>query len=168
MSDVRANAEQIWDRFSRFEFMVAWRYLPPAAATGFQLLSVIAGLTLTGTSPRRGGADRRHHPPPPPLQFRDRLETARPQRAFPGLSASRQRFTDYDESAPQIQAASTGRLRPYLLVEGQALASGVRADATGVIVRGMSLASIEQLKLLHGGAILGHRDDWDTGNGVAT
>ena len=47
---------------------------------------------------------------------------------------------------------------PY--VEGQALASG-QQESTGVSVRGISAASIDKLKLLKQGAVLGGWDQWD-------
>lgn len=161
MSEVRASAGDPGP-FSRFEFMVAWRYLRARRRDRF--VSVIAGLTLTGialgvaalivvTSVMNG--------------FNSEIVSK-----LLGLNGHFQaypieaRFTDYDESALQIRGVD-GVVAAIPFVEGQALASGVRADATGVIVRGMSLASIEQLKLLHGGAILGHWDGWDDGNGVA-
>jgi lipoprotein-releasing system permease protein len=148
--------------FSRFEFLVAWRYLRARRRDRF--VSVIAGLTLTGialgvaalivvTSVMNGFNS----------EIVGKLLGLNGHFAAYPIEA---RFTDYDESAMQIEAVD-GVVSAIPFVEGQALASGIRADATGVIVRGMAQASIEKLPLLRNGAILGHWDGWDAGNGIA-
>lgn len=148
--------------FSRFEFLVAWRYLRARRRDRF--VSVIAGLTLTGialgvaalivvTSVMNGFNS----------EIISKLLGLNGHFSAYPIEA---RFTDYDESALQIRGVD-GVTAAIPFVEGQALASGARADATGVIVRGVSLASVEQLKLLHDGAILGHWDGWDESNGAA-
>src|SRR5690606_283086 len=76
------------------------------------------------------------------------------------------RFTDYEDAAAQLERVE-GVVAAIPYVEGQALASGPRSSYTGVIARGITEASVEKLKLLHDGAILGHWDGWDTGEGVA-
>ncbi len=148
--------------FSRFEFLVAWRYLRARRRDRF--VSVIAGLTLTGIA----------------LGVAALIVVTSVMNGFNSEIVSKllglnghfsaypieARFTDYDQSAYEIQNVD-GVVSAIPFVEGQALASGVRADATGVILRGMSLGSIEQLRLLHEGAILGHWDGWDESNGVA-
>ncbi|MDB5540247.1 MAG: Multidrug transporter substrate-binding protein [Devosia sp.] len=148
--------------FSRFEFMVAGRYLRARRRDRF--VSVIAGLTLTGIA----------------LGVAALIVVTSVMNGFNaeivakllGLNGHfsaypiEARFTDYDQSAFQIQSVD-GVVAAIPYVEGQALASGAKADSTGVIVRGVSLGSIEKLKLLHDGAILGHWDGWDDGNGVA-
>lgn len=148
--------------FSRFEFLVAWRYLRARRRDRF--VSVIAGLTLTGIA----------------LGVAALIVVTSVMNGFNSEIVSKllglnghfsaypieARFTDYDQSAYEIRNVD-GVVSAIPFVEGQALASGVRADATGVILRGMSLASVEQLKLLHDGAILGHWDGWDDSNGVA-
>src|SRR6185503_15196668 len=74
-------------------------------------------------------------------------------------------FTDYDQTAAELETAPGVRFAvPF--VEGQALASG-QQESTGVTVRGISLTSIEKLKLLHDGATLGGWDGWDQSMGVA-
>jgi len=148
--------------FSRFEFLVAWRYLRARRRDRF--VSVIAGLTLTGIA----------------LGVAALIVVTSVMNGFNSEIVSKllglnghfsaypieARFTDYEQSASEIQGVD-GVIAAIPYVEGQALASGAKADATGVIVRGMSLASVEKLKLLHDGAILGHWDGWDEGNGVA-
>lgn len=148
--------------FSKFEFLVAWRYLRARRRDRF--VSVIAGLTLTGialgvaalivvTSVMNGFNS----------EIISKLLGLNGHFSAYPIEA---RFTDYDKSANEIQGVD-GVIAAIPFVEGQALASGVRADATGVIVRGLSLGSVEKLKLLHDGAILGHWDGWDDSNGVA-
>ncbi|WP_423067928.1 ABC transporter permease [Devosia sp. CN2-171] len=148
--------------FSRFEFLVAWRYLRARRRDRF--VSVIAALTLTGIA----------------LGVAALIVVTSVMNGFNSEIVSKllglnghfsaypieARFTDYDQSAFEIRNVD-GVVSAIPFVEGQALASGVRADATGVILRGMSLASVEQLELLHDGAILGHWDGWDESNGVA-
>jgi lipoprotein-releasing system permease protein len=148
--------------FSRFEFLVAWRYLRARRRDRF--VSVIAALTLTGIA----------------LGVAALIVVTSVMNGFNSEIVSKllglnghfsaypieARFTDYDQSAAQIQGVD-GVIAAIPFVEGQALASGAKADATGVIVRGMSLASVERLKLLHDGAILGHWDGWDESDGVA-
>jgi lipoprotein-releasing system permease protein len=158
------SSDQVADPgpFSRFEFLVAWRYLRARRRDRF--VSVIAGLTLTGIA----------------LGVAALIVVTSVMNGFNSEIVSKllglnghfsaypieARFTDYDESARQIQGVD-GVIAAIPFVEGQALASGAKADATGVIVRGTSLASIEKLKLLHDGAILGHWDGWDSGSGIA-
>lgn len=148
--------------FSRFEFMVAWRYLRARRRDRF--VSVIAGLTVTGialgvaalivvTSVMNGFS----------AEIVSKLLGLNGHFSAYPIEA---RFTDYEQSANEIQGVD-GVVAAIPFVEGQALASGARANSTGVIVRGLSQASIEKLKLLRDGAILGHWDGWDDGNGVA-
>src|SRR5690606_34865615 len=54
---------------------------------------------------------------------------------------------------------------PY--VEGQALASGLSTESTGVSVMGLTAESIGKLTLLHDAATLGGWDQWDESGGVA-
>jgi lipoprotein-releasing system permease protein len=75
------------------------------------------------------------------------------------------KFTDYQQTAMRLEKVN-GVLFAIPYVEGQALASGV-SDSTGVSVRGISAASIDKLKLLKNGAVLGGWDQWDNGQGVA-
>ncbi len=148
--------------FSRFEFMVAWRYLRARRKDRF--VSVIAALTLTGialgvatlivvTSVMNGFN----------AEIIAKLLGLNGHFAAYPIEA---RFTDYEDAVKDLERVS-GVVAAIPYVEGQALASGPRSDATGVIVRGTDLTSIEKLKLLHDGAVLGHWDGWDTSNGVA-
>lgn len=148
--------------FSRFEFMVAWRYLRARRRDRF--VSIIAGLTLTGialgvaalivvTSVMNGFN----------TEIVNKLLGLNGHfSAYPIES----RFTDYEKAAAELEQVD-GVVAAIPYVEGQALASGPRSSYTGVIARGVTLASVEKLKLLHDGAILGFWDGWDDGDGVA-
>jgi lipoprotein-releasing system permease protein len=148
--------------FSRFEFMLAWRYLRARRRDRF--VSIIAGLTLTGialgvaalivvTSVMNGFN----------TEIVNKLLGLNGHfSAYPIES----RFIDYDESAAELEKVQ-GVVAAIPYVEGQALASGPRSSYTGVIARGVSLASIEKLPFLRNGAVLGFWDGWDTGEGVA-
>jgi len=148
--------------FSRFEFMVAWRYLRARRRDRF--VSIIAGLTLTGialgvaalivvTSVMNGFN----------AEIVNKLLGLNGHFSAYPIEA---RFTDYEDAAAQLERVE-GVVAAIPYVEGQALASGPRSSYTGVIARGITEASVEKLKLLHDGAILGHWDGWDTGEGVA-
>lgn len=147
--------------FSRFEFMIAGRYLRARRKDAF--ISVIAGLTLTGVaigvatlivvmSVMNG--------------FRDELLSK-----ILGLNGHftaypiEQRFTDYDQVVSEIQIIS-GVVAAIPYVEGQALASG-DTESTGVSVRGLSSVSLDSMPLLKQSAQLGGWDQWDESNGVA-
>jgi len=75
------------------------------------------------------------------------------------------KFTDYDATAMKLEKVN-GVLFAIPYVEGQALASG-QSDSTGVSVRGITAASVDKLKLLKNGAVLGGWNGWDAGQGVA-
>lgn len=148
--------------FSRFEFLVAWRYLRAKRRDRF--VSVIASLTLTGialgvaalivvTSVMNGFN----------AEIINKLLGLNGHFSAYPIEA---RFTDYDEAAREIEAVD-GVVAAIPYVEGQALASGPRSDSTGVVVRGLSAASIAKLTLLQKGIAEGSWDNWDTGRGVA-
>lgn len=148
--------------FSRFEFLVAWRYLRAKRRDRF--VSVIASLTLTGialgvaalivvTSVMNGFN----------AEIINKLLGLNGHFSAYPIEA---RFTDYDEAAREIEGVD-GVVAAIPYVEGQALASGPRSDSTGVVVRGVSAASIAKLKLLQNGIAEGSWDNWDTGRGVA-
>lgn len=147
--------------FSRFEFLVAGRYLRARRKDAF--ISVIAALTLTGVaigvatlivvmSVMNG--------------FRDELlsKILGLNGHFTAYPIERQ-FTDYDQTVVELEKVD-GVVHAIAYVEGQALASG-QTESTGVSVRGVSLESIKKLDLLHKGATLGGWDAWDEGRGVA-
>lgn len=147
--------------FSRFEFLVAGRYLRSRRADGF--ISVIAALTLSGiaigvatlivvTSVMNG--------------FRDELlsKILGLNGHFTAFPIERQ-FTDYDQTVVEIEEID-GVVHAIAYVEGQALASG-QTESTGVAVRGMTEESIRKLEVLYNGATLGGWDQWDQGMGVA-
>jgi lipoprotein-releasing system permease protein len=77
-----------------------------------------------------------------------------------------QQFTDYNEVAVEIEEID-GVLHAVAFVEGQALASGLSDESTGVSVRGVDAANIKKLGLLHDGVILGGWDAWDESGGIA-
>jgi lipoprotein-releasing system permease protein len=148
--------------FSRFEFMVAGRYLRSRRKDTF--ISVISGLTLAGVaigvatlivvmSVMNG--------------FRDELlsKILGLNGHFTAYPIERQ-FTDYDESAAEIETVD-GVVSAIVYVEGQALASGLSNESTGVSVRGVDLANVEKLSLLHEGVALGGWDQWDQSEGIA-
>jgi lipoprotein-releasing system permease protein len=148
--------------FSRFEFLVAWRYLRARRRDRF--VSVIAGLTLTGiaigvatlivvTSVMNGFN----------AEIVSKLLGLNGHFAAYPIEA---RFTDYDSAAEEISGVP-GVVAAMPYVEGQALAGGPRSDSTGVIVRGLDRASIAKLKILDGNLVAGNWDGWDESNGVA-
>lgn len=147
--------------FSRFEFLVAGRYLRARRKDAF--ISVIASLTLAGIaigvatlivvmSVMNG--------------FRDELLGK-----ILGLNGHftafpiEQRFTDYKDVVTELESVD-GVRHVVAFVEGQALASG-QTESTGVTVRGIELADIKKLDLLYSGNILGGWDQWDESTGVA-
>ncbi|MGN6101706.1 MAG: ABC transporter permease [Devosia sp.] len=147
--------------FSRFEFLVAGRYLRARRKDSF--ISVIAALTLAGValgvatlivvmSVMNG--------------FRAELLTK-----ILGLNGHftafpiEQKFTDYEQVVKSLRAVP-GVTHAVAFVDGQALASG-QDQSTGVSVRGMDLASIKELPLLYTSAREGGWEGWDSSNGVA-
>lgn len=147
--------------FSRFEFLVAGRYLRARRKEKFA--SVIAILTLLGVvlgvatlivvmSVMNG--------------FRTELlgKILGLNGHFVVQSVG-ERFAGYDDVVTRLEGVEGVRYAiPY--VEGQALASGT-ASATGVVVRGISEASLAKLELLRDGAALGGWGQWDKSQGVA-
>jgi len=147
--------------FSRFEFLVAGRYLRARRSDAF--ISVIAALTLTGVaigvatlivvmSVMNG--------------FREELlsKILGLNGHFTAYPIERQ-FTDYDQTVAEIETVD-GVVHAIAYVEGQALVSG-QSESTGIAARGISLESIKKLDLLYNGAALGGWDAWDEGMGVA-
>ncbi|KFC72465.1 Lipoprotein releasing system transmembrane protein LolC [Devosia sp. LC5] len=147
--------------FSRFEWMIAGRYLRARRKEAF--ISVIASLTMVGVaigvatlivvmSVMNG--------------FRGELLTK-----ILGLNGHftaypiEREFTDYKETVASLQDIPGVSFAVYF-VEGQVLASG-RGSSTGVTVRGMDEDNIKKLKLLYGAASQGGWDSWDTSGGVA-
>lgn len=147
--------------FSRFEWMIAGRYLRARRKEAF--ISVIASLTMVGVaigvatlivvmSVMNG--------------FRGELLTK-----ILGLNGHftaypiEREFTDYKETVAGLQDIPGVSFAVYF-VEGQVLASG-RGNSTGVTVRGMDEENIKKLKLLYGAASQGGWDNWDSSNGIA-
>jgi lipoprotein-releasing system permease protein len=147
--------------FSRFEWMIAGRYLRARRKEAF--ISVIAGLTMVGVaigvatlivvmSVMNG--------------FRAELLTKilglnGHFTAFPIESE----FTDYEDAIANFEAIEGVKFATYF-VEGQVLASG-RGSSTGASVRGMNEENIKKLQLLYNSAEQGGWDQWDTSRGVA-
>jgi lipoprotein-releasing system permease protein len=161
LSDTTADTTQTAGPFSRFEWMLAGRYLRARRKEAF--ISVISWLTLIGVaigvatlivvmSVMNG--------------FRAELLTK-----ILGLNGHftaypiDAKFTDYDETALKLETVN-GVVMAIPYVEGQALASG-QQESTGVSVRGIEGASINKLTLLKNGAVLGGWDQWDQSMGVA-
>lgn len=147
--------------FSRFEFLVAGRYLRARRKERF--VSVIASLTLVGVA----------------IGVATLIVVMSVMNGFRGellgkilginghfvIQSLKVGFDDYDEAARRLEAV-TGVTAAIPYVEGQALASG-NADSTGVVVRGIEESSIGKLGMLHAAAILGGWDQWDNSDGVA-
>ena len=147
--------------FSRFEWMIAGRYLRARRKEAF--ISVISSLTMVGVaigvatlivvmSVMNG--------------FRAELLTK-----ILGLNGHftvypiESKFTDYEETVATIQNIPGVDFAVYF-VEGQVLASG-KGSSTGVTVRGMNEENLKKLKLLYGAAEQGGWDGWDQGKGIA-
>ena len=161
MTPRTADSEATAGPFSRFEWLLASRYLRARRKEAF--ISVISWLTLIGVaigvatlivvmSVMNG--------------FRAELLTK-----ILGLNGHftaypiDAKFTDYDATAVKLETVD-GVLFAVPYVEGQALASG-QQESTGVSVRGIEASSIEKLTLLRDGAALGGWDQWDESMGVA-
>ncbi len=161
MTDSTADSTQTAGPFSRFEFMLAGRYLRARRKEAF--ISVISWLTLIGVaigvatlivvmSVMNG--------------FRAELLTK-----ILGLNGHftaypiDAKFSDYDETALKLETVN-GVLFAIPYVEGQALASG-QQESAGVSVRGIEASSIDKMTLLKNGAVLGGWDQWDQSMGVA-
>jgi lipoprotein-releasing system permease protein len=147
--------------FSRFELMVAGRYLRARRKDAF--ISVIAGLTLAGVaigvatlivvmSVMNG--------------FRAELlsKILGLNGHFTAFPIERQ-FTDYQQVVKGLEVIP-GVTHAVAFVEGQALASG-ESQSTGVSVRGLTLDSIKKLPLLYTANTQGGWQGWDQGQGVA-
>lgn len=147
--------------FSRFEWMVAGRYLRARRKEAF--ISVIASLTMVGVaigvatlivvmSVMNG--------------FRAELLTK-----ILGLNGHftafpiEREFTDYKETIASLEQIDGVKFAVYF-VEGQVLASG-KGSSTGVTVRGMDEENLKKLDLLYNANIEGGWDQWDTSKGVA-
>ncbi len=147
--------------FSRFEWMVAGRYLRARRKEAF--ISVIAGLTMVGVaigvatlivvmSVMNG--------------FRAELLTK-----ILGLNGHftaypiEREFTDYKETVAALEQIDGVSFAVYF-VEGQVLASG-RGSSTGVTVRGMDEENLKKLDLLYNAAEQGGWDQWDETKGIA-
>jgi lipoprotein-releasing system permease protein len=147
--------------FSRFEWLVAGRYLRARRKDAF--ISVIAALTLTGVaigvatlivvmSVMNG--------------FREELLSK-----ILGLNGHfsaypiEEKFTDYKPTVKLLEGIP-GVSHAVAFVEGQALASA-NGQSTGVTIRGMDFADIQKLGLLSKSAKQGGWDQWDESQGVA-
>ena len=147
--------------FSRFEWMIAGRYLRARRKEAF--ISVISWLTLIGVA----------------IGVATLIVVMSVMNGFRAELLSKilglnghftaypidAKFTDYDETALKLETVN-GVLFAIPYVEGQALASG-QTESTGVSVRGIEAASIDKLDLLKNGAALGGWDQWDQSTGVA-
>jgi lipoprotein-releasing system permease protein len=147
--------------FSRFEWMLAGRYLRSRRKETF--ISVISWLTLIGVAL---GVATLIVVMSVMSGFRDELLTK-----ILGLNGHftaypiDAKFSDYEDTATKLEKVN-GVLFAIPYVEGQALATG-QDQSTGVSVRGISAASIDKLTLLKNGAVLGGWDQWDQSQGIA-
>jgi len=147
--------------FSRFEFLVAGRYLRARRKERF--VSVIALLTLVGVA--LGVATL--------ITVMSVMNGFRSELLGKILGINghfvvqnlKGPFNDYQDVVSRLEGVS-GVVYAIPYVEGQALASG-NSDSTGVVVRGIDEASIGKLALLDNAAVLGGWDEWDAGQGIA-
>lgn len=147
--------------FSRFEWMIAARYLRARRKEAF--ISVIASLTMVGVaigvatlivvmSVMNGFR----------AELLDKILGLNGHfTAYPIESP----FTDYKDAVAALEEVPGVDFAVYF-VEGQVLASG-RGGSTGVSVRGMDAENIEKLTLLFNSAEQGGFDSWDENDGVA-
>ncbi len=161
MTDSTAASTPTAGPFSRFEWMIAARYLRARRRETF--ISVISWLTLIGVAL---GVATLIVVMSVMSGFREELLTK-----ILGLNGHftaypiDAKFTDYDETALKLEQVD-GVLYAIPYVEGQALASG-QSESTGVSVRGIEESSIDKLDILKNGAVLGGWDQWDGSMGVA-
>ena len=161
MSDRAAIASGGAGPFSRFEFLLAGRYLRARRKERF--VSVIASLTLVGVA----------------LGVATLIVVMSVMNGFRSellgkilginghfiVQTVSEPFEGYQSVVDRIEGVP-GVLYAIPFAEGQALVSG-QADATGVLVRGIESRSIDKLTTLHDSIILGGWDSWDDGGGVA-
>ncbi|WP_417308466.1 ABC transporter permease [Devosia sp.] len=161
MSDRAAIASGGAGPFSRFEFLLAGRYLRARRKERF--VSVIASLTLIGVA----------------LGVATLIVVMSVMNGFRSellgkilginghfiVQTVAEPFEGYQSVVDRIEGVDGVRYAiPF--AEGQALVSG-QADSTGVLVRGIESRSIDKLTTLHDSIILGGWDSWDDGGGVA-
>lgn len=147
--------------FSRFEWMIAGRYLRARRKEAF--ISVIASLTMVGVaigvatlivvmSVMNG--------------FRAELLTK-----ILGLNGHftaypiEREFTDYKETIASLENIAGVDFAVYF-VEGQVLAAG-QGSSTGATVRGMDAENLAKLSLLEQSVEQGGFDQWDENSGIA-
>jgi lipoprotein-releasing system permease protein len=161
LSETSAQANKGTRAFSRFEWMIAGRYLRARRKEAF--ISVIASLTMVGVaigvatlivvmSVMNG--------------FREELlvKILGLNGHFTAYPIERE-FTDYKETIAALEEVDGVQFAVYF-VEGQVLASG-QGSSTGVSVRGMDAENLQKLDLLWNAAEQGGWDGWDESNGVA-
>ncbi|RDE07953.1 ABC transporter permease [Pelagibacterium lacus] len=147
--------------FSRFEWLVAGRYLRARRRDAF--ISVISALTMIGIalgvatlivvmSVMNG--------------FRDELlgKILGLNGHFTGFPIE-EVFHDYEAVRDRLEGVD-GVIAATAFVEGQALVTSQYASS-GVNIRGMSIGDIEKLPLLYSSVLYGGWDDWDNLEGVA-
>ncbi len=161
MTDDGAHQVRTTRPFSRFEWLIAGRYLRARRKEAF--ISVIASLTMVGVaigvatlivvmSVMNGFRG----------ELLDKILGLNGHfTAFPIES----KFTDYKETVAALEEVDGVKFAVYF-VEGQVLASG-RGNSSGVSVRGMDEENLKKLSLLYNSAEQGGFDSWDEGKGVA-
>lgn len=147
--------------FSRFEWMIAARYLRARRKEAF--ISVIASLTMVGVA----------------IGVATLIVVMSVMNGFRGELLDKilglnghftaypieSQFTDYKETVDALQTVNGVKFAVYY-AEGQVLASG-RGGSTGVSVRGMDEENLKKLTLLYNSAEQGGFDSWDQNDGVA-
>jgi lipoprotein-releasing system permease protein len=148
--------------FSRFERMVAWRYLRSRRKEAF--ISVIAGFSFIGIM----------------LGVATLIIVMAVMNGFRGellerilginghliLQPQDSPLTDYEELAKKISGLK-GVTYALPIVEGQTLASGTRGAGTGALVRGLRPEDLQKIPLIAGNIRQGSFDGFTAGEGVA-
>lgn len=148
--------------FSRFERMVAWRYLRSRRREAF--ISVIAGFSFIGIM----------------LGVATLIIVMAVMNGFRGellerilginghliLQPMDRPLDDYEELSKKISGIE-GVSYALPIVEGQTLASGNRGAGTGALVRGVRPDDVDKIKLVAGTVKFGSMDAFKAGEGVA-
>jgi lipoprotein-releasing system permease protein len=148
--------------FSKFERMVAWRYLRSRRKEAF--ISVIAGFSFIGIM----------------LGVATLIIVMAVMNGFRGellerilginghliLQPQDSPLTDYEELSKKISGLQ-GVSYAIPIVEGQTLASGTRGTGTGALVRGLRPDDLQKIPLIAGNIRQGSFDGFAAGEGVA-
>jgi lipoprotein-releasing system permease protein len=148
--------------FSKFERMVAWRYLRSrrkeaviSVIAGFSFIGIMLGVaTLIIVMAVMNG-------------FRgELLERILGINGHLILQPQDSPLTDYEELSRKISGLQ-GVSYAIPIVEGQTLASGTRGAGTGALVRGLRAEDVAKIPLIAGNVQQGSFDSFASGDGVA-